>query len=233
MSKAIRQAATAFVDLVLEHDDWSAVNWLHIDNLNILLAAILAAGFEARAVRKGRVMGQFRGRYGELTTETFVINTTCRFKAVAHDGNDHRQATIWLNSAVTNVRMWRDVDNYSREDIIDIVMGVIEDSIPLRPIRLTNENDYLREYSFKNCIHTRDVDDVDHCAGMHMYCEGWLRRRRQSETHDQLVCSGCSIRILFPREIKSYGELRKYFKAELAAKPGLIDRLFNWISQLW
>lgn len=234
MSKEIRRAATEFVDLVLQHETWSEVKWLHIDNLNILLAAVIAAGFEARAVRKGTVSGYFRGPHGEHTTETYVLNAGCRFKVIALDGGDHRLATLWLVGAVANVRMWRDMDNYSREDIIAIMMGVIEDSVPLRPIRLTNENDFLREFSFKDSTHTRDVDDVDHCVGVHADCDGWVERRKKNSTHDQLVCHGCySLHVSFPREVKSYGELRQYLKESLAAKPGLVDRFFDWVAQLW
>jgi hypothetical protein len=224
-----------FVDLVLGHEQWSTVNWLHVDDLNIFLEAVTAAGFEARAVRKGSVLGYFRNVNGFKIDESFTLNTTCRFKVVAQNGADHHSATLWLNQTVRNVWAWREENNFSREDIIDMVVGVIEDSVPLRPIRLSNEDDYLREFTRNSGEHLRDIHGIDPlCVGIHMHCGGLLIRLRQSELHDQIVCKGCYGNIVrFPAEIHSYGELRKYTKEILVPPPNFFARTWKRLQALY
>lgn len=228
MSGNVRAVAIRFVDLVLEHEQWDQVTYLHIDDLNIMLGVVVASSFEARAVRKGAMLGHFLNRNGFKTDETFTLNNYCRFKVVGQNGVDNRKATVWLNAAVYNVRKWHNEDNYSREDVIEIVVGVIEDSIPLQPIRLNNKDDYLCEYTLKSGVHMRDTDDIDSCAGIHKYCGGWVNRLRQSSTYDQIVCRTC-YRCLarFPMEIKSYGELRRYLKEHLIPQSNIAIRIWE------
>lgn len=233
MQSNIRSVAKEFVDLVVKYQNWSKVTWLHIDDLNILLATVRAAGFYARAVRKGRVIGHSRDWHGIEIGEIYYMNSTCPFKVVAEDGSDHRLATIWLESTLRNISTRYEEEGAALNALVALVAVIVEDSIPLEPILMTSEDDYLREYTLKNGIHIRDVDDVDFCAGIHDNCGGWLKRRGKNRTHDQIICTGCFLRVPFPKEVRSYGELRKYFKEALAARPSLLDMFFDWIPQLW
>ena len=48
-------------------------------------------------------------------------------------------------------------------------------------------------------------------TGVHDICGGWFDIKEVSITHNALLCRGCRLRILFPNNIKTYGQLRKNF----------------------
>jgi len=70
--------------------------------------------------------------------------------------------------------------------------------------------------------HTKDHYEISSprlVVGVHKHCNGEFFRRGATETHDALVCGRCYLRVLFPREVETYGELRQALKLKLAQPP--------------
>ncbi len=117
--------------------------------------------------------------------------------------------------------------NESREKLVGAIALEIERSVPLEPVQLTSEGDLLGEYPpgllgfgyeyFVN--HTRDDHSLNTCVGVHLHCDSWMDRRRTTATHDAIICKVCRLRVLFPKEIKTYGELRKFLAKHCKPSP--------------
>ncbi len=124
------------------------------------------------------------------------------------------QMSAWFTEkrkqAKANHWCWR----FLREKLIKVMIAEIERSVPLTPIQLTPEGDLLREYpsgmvAFGSANHTRDDSNLSSCVGVHEFCNGWMDRKRVTKTHDAIVCRRCCLRVLFPKEAKTYGDLRQ------------------------
>ncbi len=205
------EIATAFVDLALKHD-WNTVKELPACEVEILFAAVSAAGFEPEKVVPGKLFGNYRDQDGSSTGETYPINSSCPYRVINREGENHYHATEWLDSALRYAQEKKD-----RQYLVEVIAREIERSVPLKPIQLTSDDDLLREYPPSGSYsvnHTRDDRDLGSCVGVHDYCNGWVDRRRATKTHDALVCRACHLRILFPKEIKIYGELRQYLSSK-------------------
>lgn len=218
--------ASQFVDLVLKHK-WSDVKELSAEEAQALFAIVSAAGFEPKEIVLGKLVGYYRDQDGK-TGETYLINGLCPFKVVSQENDDHYFATGWLDCAlryvVSAIRKEK-----NRDYLIEMVMAEIERSVPLQPIRLTPDGDLLCESPSTplalNCFeyfveHTRDDCKLGCCGvSVHKYCNGWMDRTRATETHDAIVCRKCHLRVLFPKEIKTFGELRRVLAAQHAQFP--------------
>ncbi len=210
------EIATSFVDLALKND-WSKVKELSAGEVQILFATVFAAGFEPTKVVLGKLVGHYRDQDGSSTGETYPINSSCPYKVISRDGDDHYYATGWLEYAWYFVKRGTD-----RQEQIKAIQHEIERSVPLKPIQLTAEGDLLREYPLSDGYfvdHTRDDRELSDCVGVHDFCNGWMDRTRATETHDAIVCDSCPLRVLFPKEIKTYGELRQVLASEFAQVP--------------
>jgi hypothetical protein len=75
----------------------------------------------------------------------------------------------------------------------------------------------MREYPAKGYFdgHTKDEDKIGSTVGVHTYCNGFVDMKRTSLTHNVLYCRSCSLRVVFPIEIKTYGELREHIGSQL------------------
>lgn len=217
---SVSEVATQFVDLALEHKgNWGKITRLSVDKIQVFFATVEAAGFDPKEVKLGRLRGDYRDQDCSITGETYVINDLCPCKVIDQEGEDDYCATGWLDSALCRVvseRGWGPKE--SREQLIDAIATEIARSVPLKPVQLTPEGDLLREYPPSGgsylTDHTRDDNRLGSCVGIHMYCDSWMDRHRATKTHDAISCRGCHLRVLFPKEIKTYGELR----AHLASK---------------
>ncbi|MEK9154758.1 MAG: hypothetical protein AAB596_01670 [Patescibacteria group bacterium] len=200
------EIAASFVNLALKHD-WSKVKELSADEVQILFATVFAAGFEPTKVVPGKLVGHYRDQDGSSTGETYPINGYCPYKVISRDGDDHYRASGWLNRALYFAS--RETD---RQERIKAIQHEIERSVPLKPIQLTSDGDFLREYPPSGDYfvdHTRDDRELSSCVGIHDFCNCWIDRTRATKTHDAIVCRGCHLRVLFPKEIETYGELRQ------------------------
>ncbi len=212
--------ASRFVNLALEYE-WGKVKKLSDDEVQVLFATVSAAGFEPKVVIPGKLMRYHRDG------ETYPINSLCPFRVVSQEDGDHYFATGWLDCALRRVVFGASRNGDDCQKLIKAVELEIERSIPLQPVQLTREGDLLREYppqpQFSGLEyfvdHTRDDHDLNSCVGIHEYCNGWMDRHRGAKTLDVIVCRSCHLRVLFPKEIKTYGELRQALASKRVPVP--------------
>lgn len=212
--KTIILIAEQFVDLVLKNNDWGQIKQLSNDEIQTFFEIVSAAGFEPKSVVPGKLKGHYLEQDGSRTSETYPINSLCPFKVISQEGDDHGFATGWLDCALHHVVSGATQKGENRQQLIEKICSEIKRSISLQPIQLTLEGDLLREYPpslhggyFVD--HTRDTNNLGSCVGVHMYCGGWMDRNRATKTCDAITCRHCHLRVLFPKEVKTYGELRQ------------------------
>ena len=232
-----QKIAERFVDLVLRHEQWSDVTTLPAEEIRIFFDIVTAAGFDPGSVVPGELFAPRR---------TIRINGLCKFTVLDEDGNyGNCLATGWLDSMVeyviNNINVLQychpdtvvlstpaaDKKKYdeNRAQVTGLVIKEIERSVPLEPIQLTHEGDFLCELSpgigsgehIFFVGHTRDESVLRESAGIHKFCGGEFVRRRATKWKDALSCQGCSMpRILISREdIKTYGDLRRERRLKL------------------
>lgn len=224
-NSAIEKVVSQFLDLALKYK-WNEVEKLAADEVQVLLGLVRAAGFKVEAVVFGRLRGDYLEQDGISTGATYPINSFCPFKVTNESGGNHYLATGWLDCALKLAvrRAGEEVveDADWRQDRIYALVTVIKESLPLIPVQLTPEGDLLEEcppslhfggleYFVK---HSRDEDQITGSVGVHKYCGGWMNRNRATENHDSIICSGCHLRVLFPKEVRTYGDLREALTPE-------------------
>ncbi len=221
-----RVIATSFVDFVLERDNWKEVEEMSENGIRIIFDVFTAAGFKPKQIVFGKLRGKYMRQGNEETGETYPINQSCPMKVIGQDGNDDFRATGWLDCLfrVANNK-WPFTPltplNMTCDKVADAVEAEIKRSVPLEPIRLTVEWDILEEYPPKISDHTyfvnhtKDDKELKDCVGIHTYCGGWVDRRQATKDQDCLLCRECHLRVLFPEEIKTYGELREFLRRKL------------------
>jgi hypothetical protein len=57
-----------------------------------------------------------------------------------------------------------------------------------------------------------DEGKLSTCVGVHQVCQGFVDINKISLTHCALNCRLCKFRIVIPNEVKTYGDLRAFFK---------------------
>ncbi len=219
--------ASRFVDLALKYKRWDEVNELPNNEVQVLFEIVVAAGFEPKCIVLGKLKGNYLDQDGSRTGKTYPINSLCPFKAVNQEGGDHYFATGWLDCALRRVVYGSTRQNENRKKLIEVMTEEIERSIPLKPIQLTPEGDLLREYPPSTPAfgleyfvkHTRDENDLGSCVGVHEFCNCWMDRARATKTHDAIVCRRCHLRVLFPKEVKTYGDLRQALASQQIQVP--------------
>lgn len=218
--------ASQFVDLALKHE-WNEVKTLPADEVQVLFDTVAAAGFDPKKVVPGKLVGHYRDQDGSSTGETYPINGLCPFSVVGQEDGDHYFATGWLDCALRLVVYGSTRQKKDRGKLIEAMTAEIERSIPLAPIQLTPEGDMLREYppstlafSLEYFVdHTRDDRQLSSCVGIHEYCNSWMDRTQATKTHDAIVCRGCHLRVLFPKKVKTYGDLRQALASQRVQVP--------------
>lgn len=208
--------AASFVDLALKYD-WGKVKELPNDEVQVLFETVSAAGFEPQKVVPGKLVGHYRDQDGDRTGGTYSINSTCPYKVISRGGYDHYHATGWLDCALRHARI-----GTNRQQLIEVIQRELERSVPLEPVQLTSEGDLLQEYPPSGSYfvdHSRDDRELSSCVGVHMHCNGWMDRHRATNAHDAIVCRSCHLRVIFPKEIKTYGELRQALATKFVEVP--------------
>lgn len=223
----IMDVATRFVDLALKYKRWDDVKTLPADEVQVLFETVSAAGFNPKRVVLGKLRGDYLDQDGSRTGETYPINSLCPFKVINQKGEGHYFATGWLDCALRRAVYSSMRQAEDREKLIKAMTEEIKRSVPLAPIQLTPEGDVLREYPPSTVLsgleyfvdHTRDNKEISCCVGIHDHCDCWMDRRGATETHDAIICRGCHLRVLFPKEVKTYGDLRKALAAKRTQAP--------------
>ncbi|TSC71209.1 MAG: hypothetical protein G01um101449_64 [Parcubacteria group bacterium Gr01-1014_49] len=223
-----KKIAASFVGLALSHD-WNRIPELSDEEIRILFSIVSIAGFKPAEIVRGKLVCYLRDVDGSKTGESFIVNNRCPYKVIGQDGNDCYRATGWLNGVLELVAgpsssLWVRGKVLDSEKLAADIEREIERSIPLEPIRLTSNGDYLREPPppFDECLvdHSRDDDKISaEAVGIHNLCGGWMDRWQSTETSDVLVCRRCYLRVLFPKEAKTYGKLRELVSFALSGFP--------------
>lgn len=215
----IAAVAASFVDLVFK-EGWNETE-LTSAEVEILFATISAAGFNPKEIVKDGLSYESNRRGCQVIDQS---------------GHVHVAATNWMHKAffLTLLYKGRHIQpqrlqiagqSDPRREAIERIRTEIERSIPLEPIRLTSDGDRLREISYDPPPqgfshpaveafpdHVRDEHELVGRVGVHDYCEGLCERIRVAKTVDALVCRNCYLQVLFSREVKTYGDLRKASK---------------------
>lgn len=204
--------ARKFVALATKYaGGWKEVKALPANELKVLFDTVKAAGFEPKKIIPGKLTGDYCEQDGSPTGKTYDVNGTCRFKIICEEGVNYH-ATGWLDTMVWV--MSTGGHRYEEGSPVEQTKREILRSVPLEPVQITVDGGLLREYppSIQMSYlvdHDRDEDELGDCAGVHMYCGSWVDRQRATKTHDALVCRGCHLRVLFPKKVRTYGELRQ------------------------
>lgn len=199
------EVATRFAELVRKYENWNKVSVLSEQETRTMLDLLYAAGFEPRSVAPGRLVGHYLEQDGSRTGETYPINSLYPFKVVDQACEDDYMATGWLEGMARLVWSGATVPDLSKR---------IEQSVPMKPIRLTADGDMLSEYPPDGHVgyfvqHTRDDKQLSNCVGVHKFCHGWMDRVGATAEKDAIVCRRCHLRVLFPKTAKTYGDLRQ------------------------
>ncbi len=199
-----------FVAFARAHADWSEPAVFADDEIQKISRIVEAAGFEPSSVAVGPVMGQ-RYLNGEYTG-MFKANPHSPFKVIGEEGKDHGVATRWLNCLWELVNPPLSRPTGDPPALVETVEKEIKRSVPLAPIPIGPDGEMLLEYPPASLgffvDHANDEKKVCGCVGVHKYCGGWVDRKRASKKYDALVCRRCGLRVTFPHDVNTYGELR-------------------------
>jgi hypothetical protein len=216
MSEQIREVATRFVDVFLKYD-WDNVGGGLKQNSEVqtLFDIVDIAGFCPTSIVLGRIKGHKRDQDGSAVGTSFVLNYACPYKVIGKEDapdEENCSATVWLDDMVRRI-LSRDMMEETRDQLILVVSEAIKKVIPLEPIQITPDGDFLKEYPGRGKS-TRDDDKLGWCIGVHRFCGGFVDRKRVTHTHDAIVCRNCYLRVLIPREVATYGDLRRALAPE-------------------
>jgi len=225
MSTPILEASADFVDAIslgyaveMRGDNFSYLSKMR------MFAILTQAGFEPKAIESGKLNGNYLDQSGHATGETFEINPHFPYKVINQENEDDYFATGWLSCLFGFVRRYLDgsknsLNNEEKQELINLVAKEIKRAIPFTPIQITRDGDLLCEAPPSGNLwggyfvdHMRDKDKIEGSSMVHKFCYGFMNRLRATEDLDVLVCKLCFLRVLFPKEIVQYGQLRYWFE---------------------
>ncbi len=204
-----------FVQLVLGHD-WPRIEKVDRPGEKVLLELVKAAGFEPVDVLPGKLRGNYLDQDSRPTGDTFAVNSLCSYRVIDGRGEPDHFATGWLDCAVKRVHFGRINRDEDENELYDAVCAEVERSVPLEPVQL-GQRIVLLEYPplpllidpkyFVN--HTRNESELSGCVGVHAGCRGWMDRKTLTSAEDQIICRVCKQFVRFPKQVQTYGELRR------------------------
>jgi len=85
------------------------------------------------------------------------------------------------------------------------------------PIQLDKNGNFLRASLSGNRLNDlRDSDRIGYGASpVHAFCNGSMDVHPQTETTSVLTCRACYARFEYPKELRTYGELRKWLASRV------------------
>ncbi len=81
-----------------------------------------------------------------------------------------------------------------------------------------------------------DNERLSTCFALHETCNGFVDLKRISKTHNCILCRACSLRIVIPQEIDTYGKLRQWCAQFIERRRRLASKIENagepprWVS---
>ena len=177
-------------------------------------AALSAAGFEFGGLASIPPDGaHFRTIDPNAVGDVAQVYRKFPYKVVDSDGKVLNRATGWLISVVGLTLVGKHGDS---EHLVRSIKAEIERSIPLEPIQLNIEGDFLCErppdYATSFLVdHVHDEDPLTENVGVHgAYCGGLMNYIKTTKTYSVIVCGRCHLRVLFHKDHSTYGSLRKF-----------------------
>ena len=79
----------------------------------------------------------------------------------------------------------------------------------IEPIVLTKKGEILLDDMPD--LNRKDETSLPSQVGIHKFCLGFIKIIKVAKEWKALVCERCNLRVLFPANISTYAELRKYF----------------------
>lgn len=175
-------------------------------------------GFKTASLAVGELTALPKSGHGYARV---LLNPNCPLRANNLDGTGHEEATMLLEDIFSAVSAWKDrQETKCTEDLVQEVAFKIESFMPLPLIKLTLNGDYLsEEFPTNPRDHTKDSDPVKYfpyATGRHRpYCQGVLKVQETTEQVSVILCYICGLRVEFPKQVNTYGELREYFESKL------------------
>lgn len=175
-------------------------------------------GFKTASLALGELTALPKSGHGYARV---LLNPNCPFRANNLDGTGQEEATMLLEDIFSAVSAWKDrQETKCTEDLVQEVASKIESFMPLPLIKLTLNGDYLsEEFPTNPRDHTKDSDPVKnfpYATGRHRpYCQGVLKVQETTEQVSVILCYICGLRVEFPKQVNTYGELREYFESKL------------------
>lgn len=208
----VKELAAWFVEFAKRHAKRDESTAFADEVLKKMFDLVEAAGFEARAVTVEALMVPVYDWQDRDYVGKRPLNDACPFAVVDEEGGHHEVATSWLN------QLWKlanPIEFYHKKDstvLVEEVQREIVRSVPLKPIPIGPDGEFLLEYppAYPGFFtdHTNDEKVASGCVGVHKYCNGCVNRKCISKKFDAIVCRECGLRTPFPREVKTYGDLR-------------------------
>ncbi len=215
MNEDLVRTAKRFVEIAQAHD-WPIITTLTESDIAGFCWVMDKAGFNLSRITIGVLRGHNDDRNGG---GSYVINDVCRCIAEVDSAELGANCfpTGWLNDLLKQVLA------SDPEDRVAVVVREMERSIPLWPIQLTSEGDYLVEvrrtkqagkYGYL-VDHCRDTHRLGPVLGIHKTCGGQIERHITTEHRAALFCRMCLLRHTIPIGIATYGDLRKEYDRRL------------------
>ncbi len=211
-----------FVELVASrrHGDPDFIE----SELTIFLGIVRAAGFDAKAVIPGFVTsGYVEQDDPNRTWQKYNINDSSKIKVIGSDDKGDSFATGWLND-IFQIAQSANYNFGTTDKVIIRIQKEIENSIPFKPIQLTQEGDMLIEKrsepdrhrfseNYLQVKHVRDADCFDRRM-FHAFCRGEIDIRRTTADYKTIYCDDCNLRVSIPLGIQNFGELRDFMNSK-------------------
>ena len=219
----IQQVVENFVNLVLYGRNPFIPDLFSEEDAPIIEKVVELAGYEVKRLELGKLVHQYRS---EGNNHSFIVNKSCPFIVVNQEGINDPIATARLDSIFSLATALRVSEN-DRVEKEMLLLKELKQMLPIQPIHLTADGDILMDQPspivllsdrFEFPVYViQDEDEISSSvAGIHKYCGGIIECMQVTEKHKALVCRKCHLRILTPKEINTYGELREYMEESLS-----------------
>lgn len=182
---------------------------LKSDEKQTMLDILTEAGFAPTDLIPGVLTGHYRDEDCRMTGQTFSYNSQCPFRMTGDDSADEIEATKWLNHVFV-IAANKERSARTKAERVNVIVAAVERSIPLEPIKLTSDGDFLVEHNYRPGLkdHCTDENGLPSVIGYHKECGGRMKFLPTRPNCYVAVCESCFLRIEYPTTCQTYGDLR-------------------------